>query len=112
MRPYFQDHPIRVPTYYPFRQVLQNQELSGQIAKWAIELGKFDIEYISQTTIKAQALADFITMFTEQPRPTLRAMEKTTVVLTTEGRSILVLTSPDESYSWTDHRAQGAQEKD
>ena len=47
--------------------MLQNPKLSGRIAKWAIELGEFDIEYISRTAIKAQALADFVAEFTEVP---------------------------------------------
>ena len=67
LRPYFQGHPIRVPTSYPLRQVLQNPELSGQIVKWAIELGEFDIEYVPRTAIKAQALADFVAEFTDVP---------------------------------------------
>ena len=33
LRPYFQGHPVRVPTKYPLRQVLQNPEISGRIAK-------------------------------------------------------------------------------
>ena len=34
------------------------------MVQWAIELSQFDIEYHPRTTIKAQALADFITKFT------------------------------------------------
>ena len=32
--------------------------------QWAIELSQFDIEYHPRTTIKVQALADFIAEFT------------------------------------------------
>ena len=34
------------------------------MVQWAIELSQFDLEYQPQTTIKAQALADFIAEFT------------------------------------------------
>ena len=34
------------------------------MVKWAIELSQFDIEYHLRTTIKAQALVDFIDEFT------------------------------------------------
>ena len=34
------------------------------MVQWAIELSQFDIEYHLRTTIKAQALADFIAEFT------------------------------------------------
>ena len=35
-------------------------ELLGRILKWSMELTTFDIEYKPRSTIKAQALADFI----------------------------------------------------
>ena len=31
---------------------------------WAIKLGEFDVQYRPRTTIKAQALVDFIAKFT------------------------------------------------
>jgi hypothetical protein len=34
--------------------------LSGRLAKWALLLLEFDIEYVSQKAIKGQALADFL----------------------------------------------------
>ena len=76
LRPYFQGHPVRVPISYPLRQVLQNPELSGRIAKWAIELGEFDIEYIPHTAVKAQALANFVAEFTGAPESTPESSEK------------------------------------
>ncbi|KAL5583578.1 hypothetical protein UlMin_016020 [Ulmus minor] len=48
----------------PLRQILQNPECSGRLAKWAIELSEFDIEYKPRTSIKGQAVADFISEFT------------------------------------------------
>ena len=42
------------------RQVLAKPETSGRLLKWAVELGQFEITYHPRTTIKGQALADFI----------------------------------------------------
>ena len=58
--PIFQAHPIRVYTDQPLRQVLAKPETSGRLLKWAVELGQFEITYHPRTTIKGQALADFI----------------------------------------------------
>ncbi|KAL5537740.1 hypothetical protein UlMin_045713 [Ulmus minor] len=64
LRPYFQAHTILVYIKAPLRQILQNPECSGRLAKWAIELSEFDIEYKPRTSIKGQAVADFISEFT------------------------------------------------
>ncbi|KAK3001098.1 hypothetical protein RJ639_020684 [Escallonia herrerae] len=60
LRPYFQSHTIIVLIDQPLRKVLLSPEASGRLVNWSIELGEFDIEYKPHTTIKAQALADFI----------------------------------------------------
>ncbi|CAL9020831.1 unnamed protein product [Prunus brigantina] len=64
LRPYFQAHSINVLTNQPVRQVLQKQETSGRLIKWAIELGEFDISYHPRPSKKGQAVADFIFEFT------------------------------------------------
>ena len=64
MRSYFQSHSIIVITNYPLCQVLQKPEASRRLLKWAIELGQFDVSYRPRTTIKGQALVDFIIEFT------------------------------------------------
>ncbi|XP_070032082.1 uncharacterized protein [Nicotiana tomentosiformis] len=38
-------------------------KLSGRLAKWAVEMSEFDIEYTPRTTIKSQVLADFVVDF-------------------------------------------------
>ena len=63
LRPYFQCHPIVVVTNYPLRNVLHKPDLSDRLVKWAIELSEFDISYLPRTTIKSQALADFVAEF-------------------------------------------------
>ncbi|KAG7585621.1 Retrotransposon gag domain [Arabidopsis thaliana x Arabidopsis arenosa] len=61
LRPYFQSHPIEVLTSHPLRLILHGPSQSGRLAKWAIELSEYDIEYKSRTSAKAQFLADFLT---------------------------------------------------
>ena len=43
---------------------MKQPEVAGRMIQWAIELSQFDIEYHPRTTIKAQALVDFIAEFT------------------------------------------------
>ena len=52
LRPYFQEHTIKIPTEYPMKQVLHKPKTSGRLMKWAIELSEFDIRYKPKTTIK------------------------------------------------------------
>ncbi|XP_075076462.1 uncharacterized protein LOC142163106 [Nicotiana tabacum] len=63
LRPYFQCHPISVVTAYTLHNILHKYELSGRLAKWAIELSEYDITYQPRTAIKSQVLADFVTDF-------------------------------------------------
>ena len=70
LRPYFQAHPIEIPTEHPMRQILHKPETSGRLIKWAIELSEFDIRYKPRTTVKRQVLADFIMEFTPSNTPT------------------------------------------
>ncbi|KAL0394901.1 UNVERIFIED_CONTAM: hypothetical protein Slati_4456300 [Sesamum latifolium] len=60
LRPYFLSYPIGVKTNMPLKQILRKPDTSGRLVKWAVELSKYDISYLPRTTIKAQALADFI----------------------------------------------------
>ncbi|XP_076950871.1 uncharacterized protein LOC143623986 [Bidens hawaiensis] len=61
LRRYFQGHPINVLTGYKLKNVLSKPELSGRLAKWAIELGEQAIEYKPKLANKGQVLADFVT---------------------------------------------------
>uniref|UniRef100_A0A804J640 Uncharacterized protein n=1 Tax=Musa acuminata subsp. malaccensis TaxID=214687 RepID=A0A804J640_MUSAM len=65
LRPYFQAHPVEVITDQPLRQVLTKFDVAGRLHKWAVELGEHDIRYLPRTTIKAQAVADFIAELTQ-----------------------------------------------
>ncbi|KAG7568071.1 Retrotransposon gag domain [Arabidopsis thaliana x Arabidopsis arenosa] len=43
------------------RSILHGPSQPGRLAKWAIELSEYDIEYKSRTSAKAQVLPDFLT---------------------------------------------------
>ncbi|KAG7559444.1 Retrotransposon gag domain [Arabidopsis thaliana x Arabidopsis arenosa] len=45
LRPHFQSHSVVVYTDQPLRTVLHSPNQSGRIAKWAIELSEYDVEY-------------------------------------------------------------------
>jgi len=47
-------------TSQPIRTILHSPTQSGLLAKWAIELSEYDIEYRTRTSLKAQVLADFV----------------------------------------------------
>jgi hypothetical protein len=46
-------------------EILNNSEATGKIVKWVIELAMYDIVYKPWTTIKAQALGDFVAEWME-----------------------------------------------
>ena len=65
LKQYFQGHPITVVSSAPLGDIIQNREATGRVAKWAIELGPHGLKYMPRTTIKSQALVDFINDWTE-----------------------------------------------
>jgi hypothetical protein len=60
LRHYFQEYLIIVVTDYPLDDILWNQDATGRISKWAVELGALNIDFESRTAIKSQALVDFM----------------------------------------------------
>ena len=52
LRPYFQEHTITVLMDQPIKAVLHRMDASGRIAKWAIKLTEFDINYRPRPSIK------------------------------------------------------------
>jgi hypothetical protein len=53
-----------VVTSYPLRAILHNSNATGNIAKWAAELAKFQLEFQPCHAVKSQVLADFIVEWT------------------------------------------------
>jgi hypothetical protein len=66
---YFQVHKIEVHTSSTLCEILNNREAIRKIAKWAIKLSIYNIVYKPRTTIKAQALSDFMAEWTETQTP-------------------------------------------
>jgi hypothetical protein len=60
LRHYFQAHMISVVTSYPLRAMLHNPNGTGNIAKWATELIKFELDFIPCHAVKSQVLANFV----------------------------------------------------
>ena len=59
------DAPITVVTSFPLGEIINNQDVTRWIAKWALELVVYGITYVPHKSIKSQALADFVVEWTE-----------------------------------------------
>lgn len=62
MRQYLEGKIIHVtPKVYLMRfLMIKPSALNGRLAKWAIYLSQYDMEFLPQKTIKGQALVDFL----------------------------------------------------
>ncbi|GJW16071.1 reverse transcriptase domain-containing protein [Tanacetum coccineum] len=60
LRRYFEAHPIKVITDQPIKQILNKPKVSGKLAKYAIELGAYNITYIPRNAVKGQVLTYFL----------------------------------------------------
>ena len=49
----FDAHPITVVTSFPLGEIINNWDVTGQIAKWALELMAYVITYVPRTSIKS-----------------------------------------------------------
>jgi hypothetical protein len=70
LRHYFYDHKIIVESKAPLKDIINNSDAIGRVAKWGIELASFDIDYKPRTTIKSQALAEFMADWKEAQETT------------------------------------------
>jgi hypothetical protein len=70
LRHYFQESLIFVLTNYPLGDILHNRDATGRISKWAVELGALNIDFKPRTTIKSQALVNFMVEWRENQLPT------------------------------------------
>jgi hypothetical protein len=104
---YIQAHRIEVHTSSTLGKILNNREATGKIAKWAIELSMYDIVYKPRTTIKAQALSNFVAEWIEiQTPPKERELEywtinfDGTIQLQGAGAGILVTSQNKENFKY------------
>ena len=89
LRPYFQAHPIVVVTSFPVKLVLHKPEVSGRLAKWAMELGQYDVIFQPAMAIKLQGLADFMAEFSPSLLPDLEQEVRLQGEIKEEGEWIL-----------------------
>ncbi|KAL0412102.1 UNVERIFIED_CONTAM: hypothetical protein Slati_3799900 [Sesamum latifolium] len=99
LRPYFLSYPVGVRTNTPLKQVLGKPKASGRLVKWAIELSEYDVSYLPRTTIKTQALANFVFEMTGTTQE--KVSEASPLLLHVDGSSTaqgsgagIVLTTP------------------
>ena len=87
-------------TDQPIKKAMNKPEATGRMVQWAIELSQFDIEYRPRTTIKAQALADFIAEFTtsehKENQGELWTIHTDGTSTQKRGGAEVVITSPEE----------------
>jgi hypothetical protein len=90
LRPYFQAHIVIVLTNHPLRKAMHKPDAARRLIQWSVELSEFDINYLSWSAIKAQALADFIAEFTNKDDEQAETVE----TKHQDGRSILTIHQP------------------
>jgi hypothetical protein len=66
----FDEYKINVITDISLADILHNEDATGRISKWAVELGALSIDLKPRTAIKSQALIDFIAKWRENQIPT------------------------------------------
>jgi hypothetical protein len=60
LRNYFNEYKITVITDFPLADILYNQDTTGHISKWVVELEALSIDFKPRTAIKSQALVGFM----------------------------------------------------
>jgi hypothetical protein len=70
LRHYSQEYSISVVADYLLGDILRNQDATGRISKWAVELGALNIDFKPRTAIKSQALVDIMVEWQENQLPT------------------------------------------
>jgi hypothetical protein len=71
LRHYFESHPVTVVSSFPLGEIIQCQEASGRIAKWAVEIMGETISFAPRKAIKSQVLADFVAEWVNTQLPTV-----------------------------------------
>lgn len=87
LRLYFRSHSISVMTTQPLRNILHSPSQSGRMAKWAVELSEYDIEYKNRTCAKSQVLANFLIELTPELETTIPTPEAAWILYVDESSS-------------------------
>jgi hypothetical protein len=74
LKHYFDGFHVVIKTKFPLGTILRNKDANGRIAKWAMELCPFDLEFACRDTIKSQTLADFMVEWTDLSIPTSQGL--------------------------------------
>jgi len=69
LKHYFDGHQVLVTTSFLLGDILHNKDTNGRIVKWAMELCPFSLDFQSRTTVKSQAVVDFIAEWTDLNAP-------------------------------------------
>ena len=70
---YFLGHAITVVSSFLLGEIIKNREATERIAMWSVELMGETLTYAPRKAIKSQALADFVTEWTDTQLPLLRS---------------------------------------
>jgi hypothetical protein len=65
LKHYFLAHIVRFVSDRSLARVLQSKEATKRITKWVVEISQYDVEFVPSRAIKSQALAYFITEWTD-----------------------------------------------
>ncbi|PWA48517.1 reverse transcriptase domain-containing protein [Artemisia annua] len=77
LRKYFQEHPIRVLMDKPIRRILSHPNKSRRIAKWALELGEYSIEYQKEDLAEGQAPTNVLSKSNQTSTSTKKELHRT-----------------------------------
>jgi hypothetical protein len=69
LKHYFDGYRVVVKTSFPLGDIIRNKDANRRIVKWVMELCPYSLEFQSHTTIKSQALVDFIAEWTDLSAP-------------------------------------------
>jgi hypothetical protein len=53
LKHYFLTHTVRVVSDRPLARVLKSREATGRIARWAVKIGQYDVEFVPMRVIKS-----------------------------------------------------------
>jgi hypothetical protein len=69
LKHYFDGYRVVVKTNFPLSDIIRNKDANGRIVKCVMELCPYSLKFQSRTTIKSQALVDFIVEWIDLSAP-------------------------------------------